>query len=33
MSDNVELHEYDNFIDCGGKKCGLGKYAGGGTYG
>jgi len=29
MSDNVKKHEY---ADCDGKKCGLGKHAGGGYY-
>lgn len=32
MSDNVKINVYDDFADCDGKKCGLGKYAGGGKY-
>ena len=32
MSDNVEIQEYDDFSDCDGKKCGLGKHVGGGSY-
>lgn len=28
MSDNIKIYEYDDFTDCDGKKCGLGKLSG-----
>jgi len=32
MSDNVKINEYDDFVDCDGKKCGLGKHVVAGIY-
>jgi len=32
MSDNIKINEYDDFADCDGKKCGLGKHVGAGNY-
>jgi hypothetical protein len=32
MISNVEINEHDDFTDCDGKKCGLGKHVSGGYY-
>jgi glutaredoxin len=32
MSDNVKIVDYDDFRDCDGKKCGLGKHVASGNY-
>ncbi len=32
MNNNVQIQEYDDFINCDGKKCGLGKHVASGKY-